>query len=221
MLKQLSYRLRDGDPWDERTANSRFLDIDLRLHTLEEAKISWEQAVADLLNVGLERINSALSPLYVEFNSRLEAITSDLENLENVDLVNFRELVKSTLDKAKADFDSLLTKTKSDAEKILGNLGNAVTEEQMNQAIEAFFNSLFPVVPAVSASYGYDTEGRVSTVTEAIDSDRDRLTTYTYENGRVSKAEIDFDGKRRTESYIYDAEGRISGMTSVTGDTPS
>lgn len=58
------YRFRDGQTYlSAKELNDRFFDVDARLHVLETLKVTWENAVTSLQNLGLERVNAVLMPL--------------------------------------------------------------------------------------------------------------------------------------------------------------
>jgi hypothetical protein len=59
------YRMKNGvTPLSDSYFNPLHLDVDLRLHGLEEVKADWENAVADISGKGLERIDAALLPAF-------------------------------------------------------------------------------------------------------------------------------------------------------------
>lgn len=66
-----------------------------------------------------------------------------------------------------------------------------------------------------AVAYGYDSEGRVQTIT-ATAVGVERLTAYGYDaEGRVATATYPVaGGLTRTDTYSYDAQGRVSGITS-------
>ncbi len=68
MIKRHQYHITDGkSPLSGKdTFNPIFTDLDVRLHKLEQLAVSWEHAVSELQNFGLERINKALVPLLEE-----------------------------------------------------------------------------------------------------------------------------------------------------------
>lgn len=62
--------------------NMVFGDIDLRVADLEDLKVTWEQAVSAITTLGLVRINEALSPAFVEVESKRAAATAALAELQ-------------------------------------------------------------------------------------------------------------------------------------------
>jgi hypothetical protein len=58
------YRFRDGQTYlSAKEFNDRFFDVDARLHVLETLKVTWEDAVTSLQNLGLERVDAVIMPL--------------------------------------------------------------------------------------------------------------------------------------------------------------
>lgn len=66
-----------------------------------------------------------------------------------------------------------------------------------------------------AVAYGYDSEGRVQTITTTV-AGVERVTAYAYDaQGRVASATYPVaGGLTRTDTYSYDAQGRVSGITS-------
>lgn len=66
-----------------------------------------------------------------------------------------------------------------------------------------------------SASYTYDANGQITTITEQV-SGSTRVTTLTYDTaGRVQTSVSVLLGRQRTESYTYDPEGNVATMTAT------
>lgn len=69
MRKIEQYTVKEGrTPLSGAELTQRFLDIDGRLHQLEELTISWKQAVVEVQNYGLERINNTIQPVLDQAN---------------------------------------------------------------------------------------------------------------------------------------------------------
>lgn len=74
-VKRDAYRFKDGvTDLSAKTFNQIFSDLDARLHSLEQLGVTWKDAVFELQQFGLERINGALAPV-------LEQMTSDVAEL--------------------------------------------------------------------------------------------------------------------------------------------
>lgn len=87
MLKKDQYRVRNAkDDMGEKTFNPIFFDIDARLHSLELQRVSYLDAITELQNFGLERINGALQPTIDQIKTILEGIDTEhtalLESVE-------------------------------------------------------------------------------------------------------------------------------------------
>lgn len=79
--KYTKYAFSPGKtPLSAKTFNDRFEDIDLRLNSLELVKADWEQAVADLINIGLTSINDNLMPLMLQAQEILASAEIQLGN---------------------------------------------------------------------------------------------------------------------------------------------
>jgi uncharacterized coiled-coil protein SlyX len=78
-MRQLEkYRFRDGvTPLNADTFNSRFFDIDARIHTLEQLKISWEKAISEVRNFAAERLNIVLAPA----QDTIDSLTQQVQDL--------------------------------------------------------------------------------------------------------------------------------------------
>ena len=83
MRKIEQYTVQEGKtPLSGPELSRRFLDIDGRLHLLEELKISWEQAVVEVQNHGLERINGVIEPLLGLANDLVVQIQQELASVQ-------------------------------------------------------------------------------------------------------------------------------------------
>ena len=83
MRKIEQYSVLEGKtPLSGPELSRRFLDIDGRLHLLEELKVSWEQAVVEVQNHGLERINGVIEPLLDLANDLVVQIQQELVSVQ-------------------------------------------------------------------------------------------------------------------------------------------
>ena len=83
MRKIEQYTVQEGKtPLSGPELSRRFLDIDGRLHLLEELKVSWEQAVVEVQNHGLERINGVIEPLLDLANDLVVQIQQELASVQ-------------------------------------------------------------------------------------------------------------------------------------------
>jgi hypothetical protein len=77
------YRVQEGvTPLSGSELSERFLDIDGRLHQLELLDISWQQAVAEIQNHGLERINGVIEPVLDQANYILGLIQQEFTTVQ-------------------------------------------------------------------------------------------------------------------------------------------
>jgi hypothetical protein len=66
------YFFRDGvDPLGAKKFNPILKSIDLRIDALEQLKVSWQEAVQEVSNIGLQRIDDALQPSVDSINSQI------------------------------------------------------------------------------------------------------------------------------------------------------
>lgn len=80
MRQHERYRFREGyTPLSAQELNDRFFALDGRLHQLELLNISWQQAVAEIQNHGLERINGVIQPLLDQANDILGLIQQEFD----------------------------------------------------------------------------------------------------------------------------------------------
>ncbi len=74
-IKRTQYQFKDGKTTlSAETFNAIFFDLDARLHGLEQMEVSWEDAVSELQQYGLSRINGALGPVLDQANSDVAAM---------------------------------------------------------------------------------------------------------------------------------------------------
>ncbi|MDR3089529.1 MAG: hypothetical protein LBU39_06905 [Desulfobulbaceae bacterium] len=74
-IKRQQYKFTDGKtPLSSDTFNALHFDIDARLHDLETLRVSWQQAIIELQNFGVSRIDVALLPLLQQGEQSLAAL---------------------------------------------------------------------------------------------------------------------------------------------------
>lgn len=72
-IKRDKYRFKDGlTSLDAASFNLVFFDLDSRLHALETLGVTWQDAVRELQQYGLARINGALAPLLSETQANID-----------------------------------------------------------------------------------------------------------------------------------------------------
>ena len=73
-----NYEMRDGKTeLAEKYFNPILADIDSRIDTLEQLRISWDEATRQLNEFGLERIDSTISPVLAAAQAELAAAQAD------------------------------------------------------------------------------------------------------------------------------------------------
>ena len=77
-IKRTQYQFKDGKTTlSAETFNAVFFDLDARLHGLEQLEVSWEDAVSELQQYGLSRINGALGPVLDQANKDVAAVEQE------------------------------------------------------------------------------------------------------------------------------------------------
>ena len=123
MRKIEQYSVLEGKtPLSGPELSRRFLDIDGRLHLLEELKVSWEQAMVEVQNHGLERINGVIEPVLDQANGILGQIQQELTSVQQEwdqtsqtiaqewqDVLDGWAGVQGTLDNMSADISDMQT----------------------------------------------------------------------------------------------------------------
>lgn len=87
MRKLETYRFKDGQtPLSAEELNKRFFDLDARLDALENIKIDWQEAVREVTNYGLIRINEILGPSFQDIQEKKQIaqnIVNEIQALRN------------------------------------------------------------------------------------------------------------------------------------------
>ena len=79
-----AYRMKDGaTPLSERFFNPVFRDIDLRIASIEELRIAWDEVVRTVTDLGLVRINEVLAPAFSEMQANMELADQQLALIES------------------------------------------------------------------------------------------------------------------------------------------
>ena len=89
MLKADEYKWRDREPLSPANLNSRVFDIDQRIHCLEILTINWQQAISQLENMGLARVNEVLIPLVNESRRLVDALKAEKAALRPADSIEY------------------------------------------------------------------------------------------------------------------------------------
>lgn len=180
-----AYRMRDGvTPLAEDYFNPVLADIDARIAQIEDQRADLQRVIDDLTAFGLSRIDTLIGPAM--------------------------ETLNAALTDALAQRDAL-------AEAIAA-IGDIATSAQLADAVAAEAAARQQAIADATAqpsaaTYTYDSEGRVSSISETLPSGT-RTTTYTYDsNGRVTQAVQTLNGVTRTTAYTYDANGVLTGFT--------
>lgn len=138
---------------------------------------------------------AALEDLKVSWIEALGEVTRFGLDRINIALVPNIELVSALISQARAQLAML----EIDAANLSASVNAALATVELPSAVTC----------------SYDTDGRVSSVTEILPAGT-RTTTTAYDlDGRVSIVAITFAGSTRTEIYAYNASGQLTGMTAT------
>jgi len=136
MRRFLSYVFTDGKtPLSGHELTRRFTDIDGRLHALEELTVSWEEAVAEVQNHGLVRINTVIQPVLDQARALIEQVEQDITGIE----AQWQAIVD-----AWAGMQAVVDGLGADVDAVETGLAQAVVDLQAYAAAQ---DALRPVVP--------------------------------------------------------------------------
>lgn len=107
-----NYQMRDGRTrLGQSYFNPIWADLDSRLDTLERIKLDWQSQVAQLRDLGLQRIDDYIRPVVDEVDALLTQATEETnglaDNLVNQHISPLVEQVEQILQQAQADTDAL------------------------------------------------------------------------------------------------------------------
>jgi hypothetical protein len=218
------YRMRDGMTLlSERYFNPIWQDLDLRLASIEELRVTWEEVVRTVTDFGLVRMNEVLAPAFDQMNQNLDSAASKLLEIENKRQAAITAI--TTLQNAIASYQGdaethiadwkAATLASFDVWKSATWADLHAWEAEM-QAWKANLQSDFLQNVSKPASMGmlYDAQGRAQTITETVAGSQ-RTTTISYNlDGTVASVVITYAGVTRTETYNY-TSGRLTGMTAT------
>lgn len=201
MKKYEHYRFRDGITMlDEQEFNSRFFDLDGRLHILEAAKSSIDESIGGLVNIGIERIDGAIVPRITQLNEdRIQALAQ-----LNAELAAFQTLSQTWLNDLQALYeifqDPVLELSQIKAwQGLLDPQGNATI--------------LPDKLRGGSVAISYDTGGRVSELITTLPYGIYKLSYAYGANGNVSSETAMLNGNTLwTKTYQYNAQGRLDNI---------
>lgn len=139
MRKIEQYRVQEGvTPLSGSELSERFLDIDGRLHQLELLEISWQQAVVEVQNHGLERINSVIEPLLDQARDLVDLVQQDLDAITTQwqAIVDGWAGIQGTIDGLNADITTLQTDlTSTNAEVATAKSDIASLQTSVNEIL--------------------------------------------------------------------------------------
>jgi YD repeat-containing protein len=106
---------------------------------------------------------------------------------------------------------SLLPNQTNNAGKFLKTTGTGLQWETVSGGTSSNTSNSEPS----DATYSYDDQSRIISVTETIDGSQ-KVSSYSYNsNNTVSTATIVFQGVTRIETYGYDSNGLVTSMTAT------
>lgn len=170
-VKKEIYRFREGvTPLNETELNNRFFDVDTRVDGIEKKDVAYEEAITELTNTGIERIDEVITPLVDEAQNVVNQA-----NLLVEDLNQLPEDVQAILDYI-AEIDPGMTGYFTPDRLKPGDA--TVTYDQDGRV-----ESITYTVPngTWKEEYSYNASGNPETVTHKLDNVLQYTITYTYD----------------------------------------
>lgn len=182
------YRMRDGQTrLAEGYFNPIWQDLDGRLNRIEALRVERESAVAELAQFGVERLDATVAPLVAHAQAQL--VEADALGTQLAELVE--------------DLDWTAHLTAELAE-------HSATVQVWLDAVE---ERLDRTTPPDGLAITYDAEGRITEMTEQTPlGPRTAVLGYDAMSGRLESVAATLAGVTRTETLIYDGDGRIESV---------
>ena len=103
-----AYRMTDGKtPLSARYFNPVWQDLDLRLVELEALRVGWLEAVSQVSNLGLARINELVGAPMTTVNEAIATLQQSLAELPDVVLAGDLDTAGAYVAELEADFGGL------------------------------------------------------------------------------------------------------------------
>lgn len=202
------YRMRDGvTRLGQEFFNAVFADLDLRLASLEDLRVSWESVVNTVIDFGLLRINESLTPAFESIDGMVSSGTAKLVEIEAKRLAAVSAI---------ADLSAAIDAYQGAADADIA-AWKAATLTALNTWQSGLEQSYLAAVTQPSdAVYGYDPgTGDLTVITETV-AGLPRVTTLAYNaDGTVHTETIAYNSHTRTVTYAYDGSGTMTGFTAV------
>lgn len=201
MRKIEAYRFQDGiTPLSATELNRRFFDVDARLAEIETLRISYEQAISQLMVVVAERTAQLVPPLITAYQSDLAFLDAESARL-------------------RAEADALVLAMGADrAAQQVALAAELASEQAALDALVASYSSAV-VRPnqlrgGSPAAITYNAGGQVTALSEALPAGTYALA-YNYDtNGRLQTIEATLAGSPLwTRTYTYNTGGQLTGWT--------
>ncbi len=218
------YRMRDGvTPLAERYFNPIWQDLDLRLASIEELQVTWEEVVRTVTDFGLVRINEVLAPAFDAMNQNLDSAAIKLTEIEQKRqaalsaVQGLEDAIASYQGDAQADIADWKVATLAALDLWKGGvLADLATWEASVQAWKTNLQNTYlqNVARPTELSITYDSKGRPQTINETV-AGQPRATSVTYNtDDTVATMTIVYAGVTRTETYSYSG-GRLTGLAAT------
>ena len=222
-----AYRMKDGaTPLSERFFNPVFRDIDLRIASIEELRIAWDEVVRTVTDLGLVRINEVLAPAFSEMQANMELADQQLALIEShrdaatravagleLAIATYQGNAAAEIAAWKADLLAALVPWKA---------GVMADLEAWKLTVEAWKadlqNAYLQNVAKPSAvTITYDAQGRPQYISEVV-AGQARESAVTFNgDGTPARMVTSYQGIARTEEYQYNAAGLMVGLTATEG----
>jgi hypothetical protein len=218
------YRMRDGvTPLAERYFNPIWQDLDLRLASIEELQVTWEEVVRTVTDFGLVRINEVLAPAFEAMNQNLDSAAAKLAEIEQKRqaalsaVQGLEDAIASYQGSAQADIADWKVATLAALDLWKGGvLADLATWEASVEAWKTNLQNTYlqNVARPTELSITYDSKGRPQTINEMV-AGQPRATSVTYNtDDTVATMTIVYAGVTRTETYSYSG-GRLTGLAAT------
>ena len=135
------YSMRDRiTPLSANEFNRRFGDIDLRLRGLEALRTNWRDAIAEISDEGIRRINEVIRPLYEQLQTEaeisLDLIRTASDGILPDDSIDAAKLKVLAVTSAKLALGSVITDRLADGAVTTPKLADgAVTTDKLSAAV--------------------------------------------------------------------------------------
>lgn len=219
--KQAQYRFRNGvTRLDERELNSRFYDVDGRLDVLEQTRIAWQEALANLDAQGLTRLAELLARISADATTALADQAATFETSEADREATLADALAAALTELQADqavYEALAAALNAIIANSQGMGGDVLALQLWRDTLDP--NQDGALLPdrlrSGSAAVTYDGSGNITRIDATLPGGAIFRQDYTYAgDGAVSQVVGKLGAVTLwTRAYTYDGSGALTGWT--------